>query len=112
MIVSAWYDGHSSFGIRILERDLSLWFRPEWQSVTVRLPDLPESVEVVLTASFWHGSPVLRSPGLRDFFRRHDLDEWPRHEPPRFELEPFGGGRFELKWLRRVAGQRALPLEL
>jgi hypothetical protein len=112
MIVSAWYDGHSSYGVRILERDISLWFRPEWERVTVALPDLAEPVEVVLTASFWHGSPELRSPHLRDFLRRHGLDEWPPHEPPRFQLEPLGDGRFELKWLRPVAGQRTLPLEL
>ena len=112
MIVSAWFDGHSTYGVRVLERDLSLWFRPEWDAITLRLPDLPDPIKVVLTDSFWHGSPELRSPHLRDFFRRHDLGQWPRHEPPRFELEPLGGGHFELKWLRPVTGQRALPLDL
>ena len=112
MIVSAWYGGHSTYGVRVFGRDLSLWFRPEWESVTLYLPDRPEAVEVALTESFWHGSPELRSPHIRDFFLRHGLDNWPRHEPPRFELEADGGGVFHLKWLEKVEGQRALPLEV
>jgi hypothetical protein len=112
MIVSAWYDGHSSYGVRVLERDLSLWFRPEWEEVRLHLPDLDEPVGVRLTQSFWHGSPELRSPHLREFFRRNNLEQWPRQQPPRFELAPLGGGAFELKWLHTVSGQRALPLDL
>ena len=112
MIVSAWYDGHSTYGVRILAREVSLWFRPEWHRVTIQLPDRAEAVEVPLTESFWHGSPELRSPGIKDFFVRNDLIGWPKKEPPRFELEPMGGGAFRLKWLVKVEGQRALPLEV
>lgn len=112
MLVSAWYDGHSTYGVRILGREVSLWFRPEWDHVWLELPDRPGAVEVPLTESFWHGSPELRSPHLRDFFRRHGLEVWPKHRPPQFELEPVGGGVFKLKWLRQLEGQRALPLDL
>ncbi|MEE4272400.1 MAG: hypothetical protein V2I67_12045 [Thermoanaerobaculales bacterium] len=110
MIVSAWYDGHSTYGVRVLGRDLSLWFRPEWEKVSLLLPDLPEPVEVPLTESFWHGSPELRSPRIKEFFLRHGLEDWPRQKPPRFELEALGGGVFRLNWLKKVEGQRALPL--
>lgn len=110
MIVSAWYDGHSTYGVRILGRDLSLWFRPEWDRVRLHLPDQQEPVDVALTESFWHGSPELRSPHIKEFLLRHGLVDWPRKEPPRFELEAVGGGVFRLKWLKRIEGQRALPL--
>ena len=112
MIVSAWYDGHSTYGVRVLGRDLSLWFRPEWDHVVLRLPDRPDAVKVALTESFWHGSPELRSPHIKEFFVRHGLESWPRKEPPRFELESEGGGAFQLKWLRKMEGQRALPLDV
>ena len=46
MIVSAWYDGHSTYGVRILDREVSLWFRPEWETVEIRLPDRMEPVEI------------------------------------------------------------------
>lgn len=110
MIVSAWYDGHSTYGVRILGRDLSLWFRPEWDRVRLYLPDQSEPVDVALTESFWHGSPELRSPHIKEFFLRHQLVDWPKKEPPSFELEAVGGGVFRLKWLKKVEGQRALPL--
>jgi hypothetical protein len=112
MIVSAWYDGHSTYGVRILGREVSLWFRPEWNHVTLFFPDRNDGIEVPLTESFWHGSPELRSPQIKEFFLRHDLVDWPKKEPPLFELESAGGGVFRLKWLRKVEGQRALPLEV
>ena len=112
MIVSAWYDGHSTYGVRILGREVSLWFRPEWDHVTLHLPDRSEGVQVPLTESFWHGSPELRSPHIKDFFLRYDLAGWPKKEPPLFELEPDGGGTFHLKWLKKMEGQRALPLDV
>ena len=46
------------------------------------------------------------------FFIRNRLEGWERKQPPRFELEPLGGGDFRLKWLQKVEGQRALPLEV
>jgi hypothetical protein len=112
MIASAWNDGHGTYGVRVLAREVSLWFRPEWDHVTLHLPDRPDAVEVPLTESFWHGSPELRSPHIREFFRRNGLENWPKQQPPQFELEPVGSGVFRLKWLKRVEGQRALPLEL
>jgi hypothetical protein len=112
MIVSAWYDGHSTYGVRILGREVSLWFRPEWKHVMLELPDRTEAVEVPLTESFWHGSPEIRSPHIKEFFIRHELVNWPKNQPPHFELEPAGGGLFRLKWLKKVEGQRALPLEV
>jgi len=112
MIVSAWYDGHSTYGVRILDREVSLWFRPEWDHVDLHLPDRIETVPVALTESFWHGSPELRSPHLKEFFVRHGIVDWPRKKPPQFELESMGGGVFSLKWLKKVEGQRVLPLDV
>jgi hypothetical protein len=112
MIVSAWYDGHSTYGVRILDREVSLWFRPEWEMVELRLPDRTEPVEIPLTESFWHGSSELRSPWIKEFFLRHNLVGWPKKQPPQFELVAHGEGVFELKWLGKLEGQRTLPLEV
>lgn len=112
MIVSAWYDGHSTYGVRIAGAEVSLWFRPEWDHVTLHLPDRTDPVVVPLTESFWHGSPELRSPHIKDFFVRHDLVGWTKKQPPQFELEAVGSGVFRLKWLVRAEGQRALPMDL
>jgi len=68
MIVSGWYDGHSTYGLRVQEANVSLFFRPEWETVTVYLPDETDPVIIPLTASFWEGSPELRSPRIKSFF--------------------------------------------
>ncbi|MCU0235195.1 MAG: hypothetical protein MUE90_14335 [Thermoanaerobaculales bacterium] len=110
MIVSAWYDGHGSYGFRVLVADVSLYFRPEWTTVTVYLPDEPDPVQVALTASFWQGSPELRSPRIKTFFLRNDLAPWEKKRPPCFELIPLGEGVFRIEWIVRPRGQPSLPL--
>ena len=52
MIVSGWYDGHSTYGLRVVEANVSLYFRPEWENVTVYLPDESDPAIIPLTASF------------------------------------------------------------
>jgi hypothetical protein len=112
MIVSAWHDGGSSFGLRVQEDNVSLYFRPEWIEVTLHLPGQIRPIRVPLTESFWSSAPELRSPGIRHFFERHGLVPWEKKRPPHFELEPLGGGSFRLHWLERFEGQFSLPLDL
>ncbi len=111
MIVSAWHVGHGSYGLRVLEAKVSLWFRPEWTNVTVQLPDETDPVTVPLTESFWRGSPELRSPRIKSFFARNDLIPWEKQQPPHFELIPLGEGAFRLEWIERPRGQSSLPLD-
>lgn len=110
MIVSGWYDGHSTYGLRVLEGQVSLYFRPEWESVTVYLPDTSDPIIIPVTASFWEGSPELRSPAIRDFFRRSGIAPWEKNQPPNFELVPLGEGVFRLEWISPPRGQSSLPL--
>jgi len=110
MIVSAWNDGQSTYGLRILEEDVSLYFRPEWPTVSVYLPDESEPAEIPLTPSFWEVSPELRPPRIRAFLSRNDLESWERNRPPRFELVPLGEGVFRLAWIVKPRGQPTLPM--
>ena len=110
MIVSGWYDGHSTYGLRIFEGDVSLYFRPEWESVTVYLPDEKDPVIIPITASFWEGSPELRSPVIKDLFVRNRLAPWAKNQPPKLELVPMGEGVFRLEWITSPRGQSSLPL--
>ena len=111
MIVSAWHDGHGSYGLRVLEATVSLYFRPEWETVSIYLPDMKEATVVPLTPSFWEGSPELRSSDIKSFFVRNDLVPWEKQRPPNFELVPLGEGVFRLEWIVKPRGQSSLPLE-
>ncbi len=111
MIVSAWTDGGSTYGLRILKEDISLYFQPGWEQVLVRLPDRNEPVVVTLTESFWSTAPELRSPQLKAFFTRNGVIPWEKNHPPRFELQRLGEASFRLNWLEKPRGQPQLPLE-
>jgi hypothetical protein len=111
MIVSAWHDGGRGFGLRVPEDKVSLYFRPEWDEVTLQLPGEPTPVSIGLSPSFWTTAPELRSSRIRSFFERNGLIPWPKHRPPHFQLEPLGEGVFRLHWLERVEGQQPLPLD-
>lgn len=108
MIVSACHDGHGTYGLRVLERDVGLYFRPEWRWVTVRLPDERQPAAIPLNEGFWRSGPELRSVRVRRFLARHGLLDWQPQRPPHFELEPAGGGEFHLMWLERPRGQANL----
>ena len=52
-----------------------------------------------LTPGFWRRCPEFRDcgpPVIRDWLQRHRTLDWPRRNPPRFELVPLGGGQFRL----------------
>ena len=110
MIVSARSNGGGSYGLRVLGRKLGLWFRPEWETVTVKLPDDDSPVKVKISDSFWTGCPYLRSPRFREFLVRNGLLPWPKNRPPHFELVSLGSGAFELRWLERRERQPRLRL--
>lgn len=105
MIVSAWHDGHGTYGLRIMGDGAGLWFRPEWRWVTVHLPGDPIPAAIAITPSFWKSNPELRSPRIRAYFEREGLTPWEKNRPPQFELEPIGGGGFRLRPMGSV-GQR------
>ncbi len=104
MIVSAWHDGHGSYGLRVAGDGVGLWFRPEWKWVTVHLPGEQLPAAIALTPSFWKSNPELRSPRLRRFFESEGLVPWSKNRPPQFELEPVGGGVFRLRRLASALG--------
>jgi len=111
MIVSAWHDGHGTYGLRIIGAGRGLWFRPEWRWVTVYLPDEPKPACMPISEGFWQASPELRSPRVRAFLERNGLVPWERNRPPHFELEPVGGGVFRLRWIERLEAQPTLSFE-
>jgi hypothetical protein len=110
MIVSAFHDGHGTYGLRVLAGRVGLWFRPEWRWVTVHLPGERTPACLAVGESFWGEAPVLRSARLKEFFDRNGLLPWDRNRPPHFELEPAGGGVFRLRWLERFEAQPRLLL--
>ena len=101
MIVSAWSNGGSGYGISIRSADRARYFSRKWKNVRVKIPGMPE-VECRLTSTFWTTCSEIRSAAFRDWFEklghvRRRKKTWKKGEPPEFRLTPVSGNLFALK---------------
>lgn len=101
MIVTAWSNGGSGFGVKVSLEDRNRHFHREWQSVTVYLGDRQHSVSVnVGKKSFWTVKcGELISVEIRRWLQQHGFIPWPLDSPPRLRLEPVGHAQFLLTTL-------------
>ena len=101
MIVSAWNDGSSGYGIRIRRADCVRYFPREWKNVRVKIPGEPE-VECRLNPTLRTTCPEIRSVAFRNWFEKlghvkGTQKAWEKGKPPKFHLTPVSGNRFALK---------------
>jgi hypothetical protein len=106
MIWTGWNNSehHSTgagYGFKIESADRDLHFERSWRKVSIKLPTSGSfiiAVANVAKASFWN--PACREV-INKTIGRWMLDEghapWLDGAPPKFEVEPLGGGVFELK---------------
>ena len=99
MIVTAWNNGSTSYGVRIAMCDREQFFKKEWKSVVLELEGSTVQVEVnVGKSSFWRpGCGELISREIRIWLKENGLDSWPRRNPPKLLLEPLSNRRFLLR---------------
>ena len=101
MIVSAWSNGGTGYGIRVPTADRARYFSREWKNVRVKIPGMPE-VECSLSPTFWSTCPEIRKVAFRNWFEkrghvRGTQKTWKKGNPPKFHLTPVSGNRFALK---------------
>lgn len=101
MIVSAWSNGGTGYGIRVPTADRARYFSREWKNVRVKIPGMPE-VECSLSSGFWGKCSEIRSVAFRNWFEklahvRGMQENWEERNPPKFHLTPISGNRFSLK---------------
>lgn len=97
MEVSAWTNGSGTYGIRIGFPNRDQFFQPAWSEIEVEIDGQCHLFQ--LTEGFWHHCPEFRDSGsvvICDWLQRHRTLDWPKGQPPRFELIPLGGNRFRL----------------
>ena len=99
MMVTAWNNGSTGYGVRIAMRDREQFFRKEWKSVILELEGSTVQVEVnVDKLSFWRpGCGELISREIRVWLKENGLDSWPHRDPPKLLLEPLSNHRFLLR---------------
>lgn len=97
MEASAWSSGGGTYGVRVGVANRDRYFEPSWAEIEVEIDGQPH--RFALTPGFWNKCPEFRDSGgtaIRDWLRQHHTLDWPKGEPPRFQLKPLGGNRFTL----------------
>ncbi len=84
------------YGLRVKKEDRERYFRPEWKTVHLHLPDPYGSIDVQISPSFWRLCPELRSKEIGDWLRDIRAAPWKPRQPPRFTLRPSGSASFEV----------------
>lgn len=102
MIVTAWNNGQhhtggTGYGLKLSVTDRDRYFKREWRTVLVELPDSKVVEANVDKKSFW--GPNCRELISKEFgawLRREGLAPWKSGQPPKLQLTPVGEGRFQL----------------
>jgi|SRR5215831_10043276 len=101
MIVTAWSNGGTGYGIKLSVNDRDRFFRTDWKSVTLEFEGLLATTQVsIAKKSFW--TPECRElikKEIGDWLQINGLDRWPKGNPPKIRLEPLGNQRFLLRRL-------------
>ena len=97
MQVSAWSNGGGTYGIRVGIRNRERFFPASWTRIEVEIEG--RFYVFRLTAGFRNRCPEFRdrgTPVVREWLRQHRTLDWPSGDPPRMELIPLEGNRFQL----------------
>jgi hypothetical protein len=99
MIVTAWTNGTSGYGLKLNPSDRDEFFKRTWRSVYVCLDGKPGEIEVnIAKASFLGGTcRELIHHEIGEWLEERGLVPWPKGNPPKLRLEPIGERRFMLK---------------
>jgi hypothetical protein len=106
MIVTAWNNGGTGYGIKVTASDRNRFFKKQWKSVTLEFENSLAQAQVnIAKKSFW--TPVCRElikKEIGEWFQANGLDRWPEGDPPKLWLEPLDDQRFLLR--RRTPNDR------
>ena len=99
MKVTAWSDGHSTYGIRVGKKLRDEYFETVWTEIEVEIEG--HSHKFKLTRGFWNHCAEFRDSGstvIRDWMNVKGVLNWQKGHPPRFELTHIDRNRFKLSY--------------
>lgn len=96
MIVTAWNNGGTGYGVKIAQQDRDRFFKKEWKTVVLELGSSEWQVEVNTDKrSFWSGTcRELINKEIGEWLVKNRLAPWPPGEPPKLVLEPLSDRHF------------------
>lgn len=101
MIVTAWNNGKTGYGIKVKVNDRDKFFKKEWKSVTLVFENSPAQAQVnIAKKSFWSpGCRELIKKEIGEWLQNNGLVSWAKDNPPKLWLESLGNQHFLLRRL-------------
>jgi hypothetical protein len=96
MLVKAWSNGGSGYGLEIEASDRDRFFDRNWRDVVLDLSGQGQAI-VTVSPSFWRSCSELRSAEIGRWLRQNGLAPWPRGKRPRVIMEHVTDNRFAVK---------------
>jgi len=101
MIVTAWNNGGTGYGIKVKVSDRDRLFKKQWKSITLEFENSLAQAQVnIAKKSFWtQQCRELIKKEIGEWLQVNGLDWWCKGDPPRLWLEPLDNQRFLLRRL-------------
>lgn len=98
MIVTAWCNGISTYGIRVGIPNRRQYFEENrWTEIQVEMDGIINIFS--LTDGFWKECPEFRDkrkPLIKNWLKKYKTLKWPKGVPPKMELIQLEGNQFKL----------------
>lgn len=92
IIVTAWNNGTSIYGIRISKKNTKLF--EQYNKIYIEIDN--QMVEIKKTKGFDKNCPELRHPKIKSFFEKYNLINWEKGKPHKLKLIQKESNRFNL----------------
>jgi hypothetical protein len=103
LVATAWNNGTSGksaagYGLKISPQDRDTFFRREWGTVDLSLPNCARVTVNIDKDSFWNNScRELISSEIGRWMLTSGIAPWSRGKPPRFKLVPIKPRLFDVR---------------
>lgn len=101
--VTGWNNGTKSlsgagYGFKVSITDRDNYFKREWNTVLLELPDSPEMVECNINKdSFWNSTcHELINKKIGQWLIKKRYSDWPDGNPPKFEMVQIEDNKFKI----------------
>jgi hypothetical protein len=85
MIVTAWTNGGTAYGIKVKVNDRDKFFKKEWKSVILEFENSLAQAQVsIAKKSVWNPEcRELIKKEIGEWFQNNSIDSWTRDNPPK-----------------------------
>ena len=97
MIITAWNNGSSGFGLRMSKKDRDLHISKEWNTVILHLEgsSIPVAANIKKD-SFWNRCPEFINKEIKEWLINMNIIAWEKGNPPKLIMSHIHSNQFKV----------------